>query len=317
MAGQKIYIGTRASRLARIQAQIALRALRRAAPQLEDAQDAFEIVSLTTKGDQMVDRHLRNLGGKDLFVRGIEEALLAGKIDLAVHSLKDMPAAQPAGLKIAAILPRDDPRDALVTRHACRHLRDLPDGTQIGTASPRRHAQIKLARPSLAPILLRGNVDTRLKKIAAGELDAALLSMSGLERLGRAEMACALEPDEILPAAAQGALCIEARSDDETMLALCAAIHDARSEKIVKAERAFSSSFGASCEVPVAALAAFDGDEIFLRVQLLAPDGAQSFFDARKGHPDEAESLGRAAAHNIAQQAGADFLKKIGAKISL
>ncbi len=312
----KIHIGTRASPLARIQAQIVVRAFANFAPpekgSEKDAAKNFEIVALTTKGDQIVDRHLRDLGGKDLFIRDIEVALLSGRIDLAVHSLKDMPAVQPEGLTIAAILPRSDPRDALVTKNSFRHLCDLPAAARIGTASPRRHAQIKFICPNLNPVLLRGNVDTRLKKIAAGELDAALLSMSGLERLGHAQMACALEPNEILPAAAQGALCVEARRDDDTMLALCATIHDAATEKIVTAERSFSASFGASCNVPVAALAQLDGEDILLRTQLLSPDGAQSFFDARQGSCDEAAALGRAAAQHIAQQAGADFLRKIG-----
>ncbi len=309
----KIYIGTRASQLAQIQAQLAANALRRESKEIHN----IEIVPLTTKGDLIRDRHLRDLGGKELFVHNIEEALLAGKIDLAVHSLKDMPAVQPAGLMIAAILPRADPRDALVTKNNIRHLRDLPEGAQIGTASPRRQAQIKLIRADLEPVLLRGNVDTRVKKIISGELNAALLALAGLERIGCADMACALEPDEILPAAAQGTLCIECREDDQKMHALCASIHDEATEKLITAERSFSSSFGASCYVPVAALAEFDGDDIFLRTQLIAPDGTQSFVDARRGAKNDERLLGRAAAQHIAGQAGADFLRKIGVDMSL
>ena len=307
MLKQKIYIGARASALAQSQALIAARALA----------CESEILPLTTKGDQITDTHLRDLGGKDLFVRDIETALLSGKIDLAVHSLKDMPAIQPAGLRVAAILPRADPRDALVTKNNIRHLCDLPQGAQVGTASPRRQAQIKSTRADLEPVLLRGNVDTRLKKIMSGELAAALLALAGLARIERVEMACALEPEEVLPAAAQGTLCIECRSDDQKMIALCASAHDVMSEKLVMAERSFSSSFGASCYVPVAALAQFDGDDIFLRTQLLSLDGSQSFFDARRGASDDALSLGQAAARAIAEQAGADFLREIGAEMKL
>jgi len=298
-------IGARASALAQIQIQ-------RVADRLGvEAQH----VGYTTKGDLIQHKHLRDLGGKELFVRDVAQALLKGAIDLAVHSLKDMPAQQPEGIIIAAILPREDMRDALVSRDGYADLHALPEGIKIGTASPRRTAQIKSHRPDLQPILLRGNVDTRLRKIASGEYDAARLAMSGLARLGRTEMAVPIDTHHILPAAAQGVICVECREDDERMRQLCSQAHHPETEQCVLAERGFTSAFGASCYIPVAALAERKEDEIVLRAQLLTLDGSENFYDERRGiNPQQ---LGKDSARHIASLAGEELLHAIGAELQL
>ena len=298
-------IGARASRLAQIQAKQAALAIGVEA----------DFIGLSTKGDQITDKHLRDLGGKELFVHDIEKALLNRQIDLAVHSLKDMPATRPSSIVMAAILPRGDYRDALVSPKLFKDLSLLPLGTRIGTASPRRHAQIKAHRPDLEPILLRGNVDSRLKKIQNGEIDCALLAMAGLERLKRTEMAVAVEAEKILPAAAQGAICVECREDDDEMRLLCERAHHEATARAVYAERGFTNSFGASCHIPVAALALHQGDEIWLRALLLMPDGSAFFEHEQRGtNPIE---LGKEAARHIARQVGEARLRAIGVELNL
>lgn len=299
MSKVKVIIGARKSPLAQIQAKKAASALRVEA----------EFIGLVTEGDRIQDKHLRDLGGKELFVREVEQALLEGKIDLAVHSLKDLPAEQPAGVCLAAILPRGNPRDGLISAKRYKSLDDLPKGAKIGTASPRRTAQLKHYRPDIEPVLLRGNVDSRLAKIEQGVLDGAILAMAGLERLGRADVAVPLDESIMLPAAAQGAICIECRADDEKILEMCAAANDKRCEALVRAERSFSSSFGASCHVPVAALALWIGEEIELTAELLTPDGSHSFKQTIKG--TDPQALGQEAAKAIKEQAGDDILARI------
>lgn len=301
---RKIKIGARASRLSQLQAA-------RAAGLL--GIDAA-IIGYKTAGDAIQNKHLRDLGGKELFVRDIERALLKREIDLAIHSLKDMPAQQPEGVIIAAILPREDARDALVSTARFASLAALPENSRIGTASPRRTAQIKKLRPDLEPVLLRGNVDRRLQKIAQGEIDAALLAMAGLERLGQTEMAVPIATDIILPAAAQGTIIIECREDDAAMRALSRRAHHAETETLTSAERSFAAAFGTSCHIPAAALAIWRNDEIHLTAELFAPEGEISFRHQRSG--TNPRLLGQETARHIARMAGEEILKKIGADIA-
>lgn len=295
----KTVIGARKSALAKIQAQKAA---------LHLGVDA-EFVGWVTKGDKIQDKNLRDLGGKELFVREIEQGLLEGKISLAVHSLKDLPIKQPEGIVLAAVLPRDDPRDALVSKAGFKSLEQLPKNATIGTASPRRFAQLKLLREDLEIVLLRGNVDSRVKKIKAGELDAAILAMIGLKRLGLTEMAEPLDIKIMLPAAAQGVICVECRQNDSEMLEICRAASDKNSETAVLAERSFSSSFGASCHVPVAAFAEWKNKELVLQAELLMLDGSKSFKQQFKG--TDPVQLGQNASKAIKEMAGEEVLSKI------
>src|SRR5689334_18877765 len=232
----------------------------------------IEIVTIRTSGDRIQDRPLAEAGGKGLFVKEIEEALLTGAIDLAVHSAKDMPTVLPDGLMLAACLPREDVRDAFISRKAAS-LRDLPHGAVVGTASLRRQAMVRRLRPDVSVVPLRGNVETRLKKLDAGEVDATLLALAGLKRLGLADKATALlEPDEFLPAVGQGAITIEARHDDARTRALLAAIDHADTSVALAAERAFLAVLDGSCRTPIAGHALVTGERVSFRGLILRPD---------------------------------------------
>ncbi|MEM6641168.1 MAG: hydroxymethylbilane synthase, partial [Pseudomonadota bacterium] len=249
-------IATRQSRLALWQAQWVARLLADAHPDL-----MVELVPMTTEGDRRLDASLAKIGGKGLFIKELEVAMLEGRADLAVHSMKDVPAQMPDGFHIAAVLPREDPHDALVS-HKVGALDELPDGAVVGTSSLRRQSQLRHHRPDLQLRPLRGNVDTRLGKLDAGDYDAIILAAAGLKRLGFNERITQRIPTEVsLPAAAQGAVGIECLSDAPEVTARLAVLNDPVCDTALRAERAFCSALGASCTSPVAALATLDGDE--------------------------------------------------------
>jgi len=305
MARPTLRIGTRGSPLALVQAEITRAALAAAWPELAAA-DAIAIVPIRTSGDRIQDRTLAAAGGKGLFTKEIEEALLAGSVDLAVHSMKDVPTWLPAGLAIAAILPREDPRDVLIARAGVRSIAALAAGAVVGTASLRRQAQVLAARPDLVVRPLRGNVDTRLAKIAAGEADATLLALAGLKRLGlEARAAAILEPEEMLPAVAQGAIGIEIRAADQPTARFVAALDHAPSATRVAAERALLARLDGSCRTPIAALATLDGARLRLDALVAAPDGRAVWRATREGAAADAARLGEDAGEALAREAGA------------
>jgi hydroxymethylbilane synthase len=298
-------IGSRGSPLALVQARAAQAAL---AAACSIAPDQIEIKIIRTSGDKIQDRPLADAGGKGLFTKEIEEALLSGAIDFAVHSSKDIPALLPAGLTLAAFLPREDPRDALISAKA-KTLADLPRNARVGTSSPRRQALLMRARPDLRIVPLRGNVETRLRKIDAGEMDAAVLAVAGLKRLGLfSALATALDVDEFLPAAGQGAIAIETRGDDAKAIALAAASGDAETHVALAAERAFLAALGGSCRTPIAGHARLDGDALIFRGLVAKTDGSDAIEVTRQGRRVDAAALGADAGHEIKKRAGAGFL---------
>lgn len=270
MSDHVIRIGTRGSPLALAQAH---EVAGRLATAHGVAVERFEIVVIRTSGDRIQDRPLSEAGGKGLFTKEIEEALLDGRIDLAVHSMKDMPTLLPDGLEIVSLLPRADVRDAFISLR-WPTLAALPAGARIGTSSLRRSAQIRRFRPDLIIVPLRGNVQTRLRKLAEGEADATLLAVAGLDRLGMADRITApISVDDMLPAVAQGAIGIEIRSNDNAARTLVTAIDDTPTARTVCAERAFLARLEGSCRTPIAALAELDGASLHLRGEILTPDG--------------------------------------------
>jgi hydroxymethylbilane synthase len=265
-------LGTRGSPLALAQARLVKAALAAAVPALAD-DAAVEIVVVSTQGDRIQDRTLAEIGGKGLFTQEIEAGLLAGTLDIAVHSMKDMPTVLPHGLLTGALLPRADPRDALIARGP-RSIAELPRGAVVGTASLRRAAQLRAVRPDLEVVPLRGNVQTRLRKLDAGEVQATLLAMAGLVRLGlEGVVSAVLAPEEMLPAVAQGAIGIECRADGAAVLGVLAQINDPPTMTRITAERAFLAVLDGSCRTPIAALAELNGDRLRLRGLVASPDG--------------------------------------------
>jgi hydroxymethylbilane synthase len=261
-----------------------------------------EIVILKTSGDRIQDRSLAESGGKGLFVKELEEALLRGAIDLAVHSMKDVPTALPPGLALAAILARADPRDAFLSPRA-KTLMDLPQGARLGTSSVRRRAQVLRARPDLDVVLLRGNVDTRLAKLERGEVDAMLLALAGLQRLDLHDRVTQIL-DDWLPALAQGAIGIEIRETDTRAREIAGLLNHKPTELALDCERAFQAALDGSCRTPIAGLARMDGARLIFRGEVLAPDGSdsvQSDFDIALGHNP------RAAAQEAGRRAGAEL----------
>jgi hydroxymethylbilane synthase len=298
-AGQAILrIGTRGSPLALVQAEEVKARLIAAHPDLA-APAAIEIVVIKTTGDQVQDRPLAEIGGKGLFTKEIEEALLAGSIDLAVHSMKDVPTVLPDGLEIPCLLAREDPRDVLISASG-KPLADLPVGTVVGTASLRRQAQLKAQRPDLVMVPLRGNVGTRLAKIARGDAAATLLALAGLKRLGKADVATEiLSVDQMLPAAAQGAIGVECRSADLATRDRLAAIHDTPTAICVAAERACLARLEGSCRTPIAIYAELLGDQLHLRALIATVDGSQVLRDDRRGIATNAVKIGTEAADRL------------------
>lgn len=301
---EPLKIGTRGSPLALWQAHEVRRCLM-VAFGLPEA--AFEIVVIKVTGDQIQDKALREIGGKGLFTREIEEALLDRSTDIAVHSMKDMPTLQPEGLTLDCFLPRADVRDAFVSpRYGS--VAELPLGATVGSSSLRRRAQLALRRPDLKLVEFRGNVQTRMRKLEEGVADATFLAMAGLTRLGMAEVArAAIAPEEMLPAVAQGAIGVERRSDDPRVAALLAAIHDTETGLRLAAERAFLARLDGSCETPIAGLAMISGDEVWLRGEILRPDGSASVAGERRGPVGQGAEIGRALAEELLERAGPGF----------
>ena len=270
-------LGTRGSPLALVQANMVRDAL--CAAHGWD-RSAIEIVPIKTTGDRVQDVALADIGGKALWTKELDRALLSGEIDFAVHSMKDVETVRPSEIAIAAMLPRADVRDRLIGADTIGALRH---GAVIGTSSPRRVAQLKRLRPDIETVLFRGNVDTRLAKVAAGEVDASLLAAAGLDRLGRPDVGAGIEIDVMLPAPAQGAVGIEARAADDALLTLLAAIDHRATHLCVLVERALLAALAADCHSPVAALAILDGDTLFLRAELFAEDGSASVAGSARG----------------------------------
>ena len=300
-------IGSRGSPLALVQAR---EVQGRLAAACDAPPEHIEIKIIRTTGDVVQDRPLSAGGGKGLFTKEIEEALLSGAIDLAVHSSKDMTTVLPEGLVLSAFLPREDPRDAFISRKA-KTLRELPAGAVVGTASLRRAAMVKQLRPDLSIMPLRGNVETRLRKIAAGEADATLLAVAGLKRLGLFAAARAvLDVDEFVPAVGQGAIGIEIRADDAKTRALLAKIDDADTATAVTAERAFLAVLDGSCRTPIGGHARIENDVVRLRGLIVKPDGSEAFEVFRDGPRAQAAALGADAGHELKARGGPDFFAK-------
>lgn len=296
-------IGTRGSPLALAQAHETRDRLARA---FGLDQQAFEIVVIKVTGDMVQDRALKDIGGKGLFTREIEEALAEGAIDIAVHSMKDMPVEQPAGLLIDCYLPREDVRDAFVSRQA-RGLAELPPGAVVGSSSLRRRAQLKLRRPDLQVVEFRGNVQTRMRKLDEGVAVATFLAMAGLNRLGLEVGQAAIAPEDMLPAVAQGAIGVERRAADARVAAMLAAIHDRDTGLRLAAERAFLARLDGSCQTPIAGLALLAEGGLWLRGEILRPDGSEAVAGEIRGASGDGAALGRALAEDLLGRAGPGF----------
>jgi len=262
-------------------------------------ESCFEIVVIKTTGDRVLDRPLKEIGGKGLFTREIEDDLLSGRIDIAVHSMKDMPTEQPTGLILDTYLPREDVRDAFVSLTK-NSMDALEAGQKLGSSSLRRKAQLMLARPDLEVVEFRGNVQTRLKKLEDGVADATFLAAAGLNRLGLSHIAKSfLDPDVMLPAVAQGAIGIERRSEDTRVAEILSAIHDTPTGQRLAAERAFLRGLDGSCETPIAGLAELNGSTLRLRGEVLRPDGSEAINDDQSCPIEDAEILGTEMANKI------------------
>lgn len=306
MASSLLRLGTRGSKLALVQTGLVRAALAKAVPALA-ADGAIETVVIKTTGDAIQDRPLSEAGGKGLFVKEIEEALLSGRIDAAVHSMKDMPTAQPDGLVISAFLPREDARDMLVAG-GVTHIADLKKGAIVGTAALRRKAQLLHRRPDLQIVTFRGNVDTRLAKRAAGQVDATLLAMAGLYRLGLAHVGSAIAEEEMLPAVGQGAVCIECRADDATTRAWLSGIDHGPTATCVAAEHAMLAILDGSCRTPIAGHAILEtSGTLYLRSLIARPDGSELIAIERRGLASDAPTMGRDAGEELQRRGGPGF----------
>ncbi len=303
----KIVIGTRGSPLALAQAHETRDRLQAAHEELR-GEGIIEIEVIKTTGDMILDRPLSEIGGKGLFTKEIDNAQLEGRIDIAVHSMKDVPTWLPEGIDLPCILPREDVRDVFISNKA-KCLADLPAGSVVGSASLRRQAQIKALYPHLEVITFRGNVQRRLSKLNEGVVDATLLAHAGLRRLKSEDVITSvIEEDEILPAVAQGAIGISCRSNDERMKKYLEPLHCAQSAIRVEAERALLRILDGSCRTPIAALAVLDGDEIVLRGLIAKPDGTEVLTNEMRGPISDPDGLGTKAGQELKDRAGADFL---------
>jgi hydroxymethylbilane synthase len=300
-------IATRKSQLALWQAEHVAALLRRAHAGLE-----VELVPIVTQGDRIQDRSLAAIGGKGLFIKELEIALEEHRADIAVHSMKDLPGALPPGLIIAAVLERADPRDALLTTGADFH--GLPRGARVGTSSLRRQAQLLAARPDLRVESLRGNVDTRLRRLDAGEMDAIVLACAGLIRLGlESRITVRLEPSLCLSAVAQGVIGIECRNADARTLGVLSVLEHRATRIAIDAERAFTHRLGGSCQSPIAAHARLDGNRLILDGLVAEPDGSQLLRDSLSGSVDEPGALGRELAERLLVAGAAPLLERLRA----
>ena len=303
----QIRIGTRGSPLALAQADETRARLIAAHPHLA-APGSIEICVIKTTGDKVQDRPLSEIGGKGLFTKEIEDALLAGEIDVAVHSMKDVPTWLPDGLVIDCLLPREDPRDVLIAT-AGTSIATLPRGAVVGSASLRRAAQVKALRPDLSIVPLRGNVETRIAKVQRGDATATLLALAGLKRLHKQNVATAiLSVDEILPAVAQGAIGLETRAGDDRVNALLAPLNDRNTQLRVAAERACLAVLDGSCRTPIAAFAELSGDAMRLRALIALPDGSLVHRQDEVGTASDAAALGIQIGGRLKEMAGPDFL---------
>ena len=299
-------IATRSSPLAMWQAEDVSRRLQELYPELD-----IQLVTMKTKGDKILDAPLAKVGGKGLFVKELEEGMLAGKADIAVHSMKDVPVEFPEGLELALILKREDPRDAFVS-NKYENLADLPEDAVVGTSSLRRQTQIKEQFPNIKLDWLRGNVNTRLRKLDDGDYDAIILAAAGLKRLGfESRIRCALEPEQSLPAIGQGAVGIETRSDDETVKQLLAPLADADTTLRVQAERALNEKLNGGCQVPIAGFAVLEGDQLYLRGLVGEPDGSVVLRAEIRGAATDAVSLGTKLAEDLLSQGAGEILAKL------
>ena len=302
-------IATRKSQLALWQAEHVAALLRSAHPELQ-----IELVPLLTQGDRIQDRSLAAIGGKGLFIKELEVALENLRADIAVHSMKDVPAELPHGLIIGAVLKRADPLDALVTTSGIARLEDLPHGAVVGTSSLRRQAQILALRPDLHIESMRGNVDTRLRKLDAGgmHLDAVVLACAGLIRLGlESRITARLDPKVCLPAVTQGVIGIECRQNDSRTVDFLRPLEDPATRKVMDAERAFAARLGGSCQSPIAAYAELDADRITLRGLVAEPDGSRLLHDSLSGSAENPAALGRQLAERILAAGGGALLERL------
>ncbi len=303
----KIRIATRKSALALWQAEHVADLLR-SLPEVND----IELVPMTTRGDEVLDRSLQKIGGKGLFIKELEVAMQAGDADIAVHSMKDVPAEMPDGFCIAAVLRRANPADALVSPNSVR-LDDLPQGALVGSSSLRRQAQLRMLRPDLRIEPLRGNVNTRLRKLEDGEFDAIILAAAGLERLELDHhISQQFEPSDMLPAAAQGVVGIECLADAEALRSILAELNDDTAVQTTEAERAIARVLQASCQSPVATFAEVDGGSLTVTALVVLPDGSESIRDSVTGDARDAGELGEALGRRLLERGAAELLQRAG-----
>ena len=301
-----IRIATRKSPLALWQAHFVQSRLQQLYPHLQ-----VELLPMSTKGDKILDSPLAKVGGKGLFVKELEQAILAGDADIAVHSMKDVPVEFPDGLGLSIICERDDPRDAFVSSRF-PSLAELPAGSRVGTSSLRRQCQLRASRPDLQILDLRGNVNSRLAKLDGGEYDAILLAAAGLKRLGLQErITTLLPPEQSLPANGQGAVGIECRLDDDELLTLLAPLEHLPTRQRVLAERAMNRALQGGCQVPIGAYAELEGDQLWLRGLVGSPDGRQILHAECRGAASEPEALGQALADQLLAQGAARLLTEV------
>jgi len=301
-----IRIATRQSPLALWQAEYVAARLEQEHPGIKT-----ELVKMLTKGDKFLDAPLAKIGGKGLFVKELEQGMLDGAADIAVHSMKDVPVEFPEGLHLAVILPREDPRDAFVSNHY-KCLEDLPENAKIGTSSLRRQCQIAERLPNAEILSLRGNVNTRLAKLDAGEYDAIILAAAGLKRLDLSErIAQALPPEVSLPAIGQGAVGIECRVDDEELNALLAPLYDEESTIRIQAERAMNARLNGGCQVPIAGFAELKEGKLFMRGLVGSPDGSVMYRVEKTGEIEDAEAIGEALANELLANGAGEILSAL------
>ena len=271
-----------------------------------------ELVPLLTQGDRIQDRSLAAIGGKGLFIKELEIAIEDHRADIAVHSMKDVPAELPDGLMIAAVLPRADARDALVTNTGIKRLDDLPQGARVGTSSLRRQAQLWALRPDLRIEALRGNVDTRLRKLDAGDMDAVVLACAGLLRLGlESRITARIDPEVCLPAVSQGVIGIECRSGDAHSRSLLQVLEDSSTRLLLDAERAFAARLGGSCQSPIAGYAELEANQITLRGLVAEPDGSRLLRDSVSGGIENPAALGRRLAERLLAAGAGHLLERL------
>lgn len=306
MAEKIIRIATRKSPLALWQAEHVAARLESAFPDVK-----AELVTMVTRGDKLLDAPLAKVGGKGLFVKELEQGMLEGNADIAVHSMKDVPVEFPEGLHLAVILEREDPTDAFVSNDFAS-LNDLPETARIGTCSLRRQCQIKERLPNAEILNLRGNVNTRLAKLDAGEFDAIILASAGLKRLGMADrIRESLDPSMSLPAIGQGAIGIECRTDDEEINTFLQALHDEETTIRLRAERAMNARLNGGCQVPIAGYAELKEGQLYMRGLVGNPDGSLLYRAEAHGSPDQAEEIGRGVAEDLLAQGADKVLQQV------